>query len=129
MDTMTIDLDALVASVRKHAEERPDFVYEPIGGTGTASGGCFYERAGKPSCIVGHGFFDLGFSADQVALLDEEDMETDQYGTGIGNVLQYRFGIAGDDPRVQWLVSVQGSQDNGFPWGKCVADVDIYYRA
>ena len=120
MDTMTLDLDALVASVRKHAEERPDYVYE---------GACFYERAGKPSCLVGHGFFDLGFTAEQVALLDEEDMNTDQFGTGIENVLQYRFGIENDtDPRVWWLASVQGSQDNGFPWGECVANADKYYR-
>lgn len=133
MSNLTIDLDALVASVRKQAAERPDYAYQSPG-YGSA---CVYVNPDEtPGCIVGHAFFDLGFTAEQVALfdktedIDDKGMDETKWSSSIPYVLRWDFDLgkeAEDDVRVRWLKRVQSSQDMGDTWSHAVVVADNAY--
>ena len=51
----------LIASVRKFAAERPDYVYRNADDKHPSRSGCVYfTKDGKPSCLIGHALAELG---------------------------------------------------------------------
>lgn len=102
----TLNIDQLVADVRKHAEREPD---------GIAQCMYFYGRD-TPCCIVGHAMFDQG--------LTRRDLPTEglnvQNEKGIDSLIDnYEH-----EAQLQWLMLVQGHQDAGNTWGDAVAYAD-----
>lgn len=126
---LELDLDALIAAVRKNAEENPDYVYASEG-----YGDCFYEINDAPSCLIGHGFFDLGFQVDVLKEFDNPTAVPGKDNSSVGAVLEFHFGITGtdeynepEDDRVGWLYTVQTYQDVGNSWAEAVATADERY--
>lgn len=117
MAVQELDLDKLVADVRSLAEGYPNAVYEKPGDVEI----CLYDRGevdGGPECE--------GCIIGQAARCQPKAFEavfSGEWGQ-ISEVLE-RLGIAEpEDPRVQWLVSVQEYQDDHRPWGYAIKQTD-----
>lgn len=104
----TLNLDQLVADVRKHAEREPDGIAQ-----------CKYFYPGStPCCIVGHAMFDQGLTRSALSATAAGGPQNEK---GIDSLI----GCSIDDaPKVQWLTLVQGHQDSGNSWGEAVAYAD-----
>lgn len=107
-----VKVSELWAEVLKVAQEQPEHVYE----RGEA-GKCNYERNGQPSCIVGHAMHRLGVS---VLDLREFDAAGD---SAIQDIIETNPDMFDDDDNLgmELLAGVQGSQDQGVPWGLAVS--------
>jgi hypothetical protein len=107
-DLAVLDGPTALRLLREVVGERPDHVYMPPGGEGTA---CRYVHRGKPSCLVGHVLARHGFTAEQLAALDD-----------IVSALllpQYFPGLVTEDA-AQILLYAQGMQDAGHTWGEAL---------
>ena len=119
------ELGALITEIRKVALEKPDFIYASIPGKP-----CKYSRlqgkaeAGKePGCIVGHAFYRLGMTMDDLEELDsradsavkdvilQDAEDTDKWSMEEVN-------------KLEWLAEVQEAQDNGSSWSRAVSLAD-----
>ena len=111
-----VNLDQLIADVRKHAAANPHNVV-----------GCHYFAVeGVPECIVGCALHDQGYT-----LADLSGRNTTQFEDEVSNnvqrisVLLEREGIF--DPKVAWLGCVQRQQDESNRWEQAVAIADELY--
>lgn len=101
----------LISSVRAHAAEKPDFIYESPEGDS-----CVYVYAGCPSCLIGQALFDLG--------LIDASYEYHPCNCGGSNEIFYELGLELDASEAIWLRFVQYLQDTKHPWSECVALAD-----
>lgn len=114
-----ITAEQLVQKVREQAQAHPDKVYEkdPDVDSGAV---CVYAHSKEPGCIIGWALYDLGWSLDDLRMLDEGE------DTGIMDVIRAGEipGIDKIDDEVEWLREVQNYQDRKDPWGEAVAHAD-----
>ncbi|MFC9514593.1 hypothetical protein ACFTSD_02575 [Nocardiaceae bacterium NPDC056970] len=114
------DLDQLVSAVRAKAAADPDRIYTPVPDPDIEDTNCLYvERDDETgelcgSCLVGHGFLDIGVPAKFL----ERDV------IGIGELLTEAWGFDRKDKRALWLEEVQNAQDTGTPWGAAIDKAD-----
>lgn len=94
-------------TVIRLVEANPDFVYSDADESGT----CFYERNGKPSCIIGKALAKHGISFSTL-----RDLDSAPIATSVGEL----FMNHPDRENVMWLQVVQEYQDQLYPWGECV---------
>ena len=107
--------EKLIASVRKFAAERPDYVYRNADDNHPQRSGCVYfTNDGQPSCLIGHALADLGLLSAQPELFN---------GSWIANVVK-EYGWEIDSRELEWLVDVQNYQDALKTWGRAVALAD-----
>lgn len=100
--------------VREIVGNNPHKIYEGIGGDG-----CLYvhhDAEGAPSggCLIGQALYECGVPFN--VLYEHE-------GESAGRVIP-AF-VDADDRLVGWADAIQGMQDNGIPWGKCLHEVDM----
>lgn len=104
----------LIAEVKRVAGEHPEFCYRTPGDTTQ----CKYVKDSAPSCLVGHGLWNLG-------LIDASLERAVRHGYKVNS-----SGIHGlidapdldlDDYEIEWLAEAQDAQDDGHPWGECVS--------
>ena len=104
----------LIAEVKRVAGEHPNFRYRTAGDTTN----CQYVKNGAPSCLVGHGLWNLG-------LIDADLERLFRNGCSINSAgVRYAFdqlGLELDDDETGWLENAQDGQDSGLPWGECVS--------
>jgi hypothetical protein len=106
----------VIKAIRDVAERHPDYVYP--GGL-DQGGGCFYVTDGKPSCLLGHAFWNLD-------MVDGNIENSDLNHQGILTILD-TFGLEdADEPELAWLERVQESQDSGQTWRDAVQFADDY---
>ena len=107
----------LIESVRKHAARSPRTVYlGPLDEFGNTE--CVYVSHGQPSCIVGHAMWDAG-------LIDAGFEDDGKNGSGIDTLAENWPPLASvSDDEAEWLLTVQGEQDNGMPWQVAVDEAD-----
>lgn len=108
----------LVATVRKLADEKPDYVYGD-GGT------CRYfdpvvGDSYVPGCIVGHALAASGVTYDELGALHNVESVTDLTSADHPKI---KFEDL-DAEQLGWLDEVQTKQDEQVPWGRAVAYAD-----
>ncbi len=107
-----VDLEALAAEVRKVAAENPDYVYP--------ENNCVYfDREGQPSCIVGHGLYRLGVTADDLEVEDDSDLVRVENAENVWGLFR---GLSSQS--LDWMAEVQWNQDVHIPWGEAVRRAD-----
>lgn len=111
-----------IAEVRKVAASNPDFVYvapgpEPVEGE---ENDCVNVYAGQPSCIIGHGAWNLG-------LIDASFEHANENASGLYSLTKF-CQVSLDDGEYRWLGGVQGSQDAGNTWAHAVLDADEWAK-
>jgi hypothetical protein len=116
----TIDPNALVEEVRSIAAKHPGHIYQDKD-TDNPNTSCFYQREGKPSCIMGHALFNLG-----VPIATLQAMDTHTGGIYEFLTLGFTTPLASHET-LMWLNSVQNLQDNLKPWGYAVGSADTEY--
>lgn len=116
MITLDVNLDDLIAAVREIVAEDPKFVYKTIPVPYSSS--CFYERNGKPSCLIGRALFKIGVSIETLAEMDKDHPEQAD-----GTAITSYFPNNADD-RVRWLEIVQDRQDMEYEYASCVEYAD-----
>lgn len=105
----------LIASVRKFAAERPDYIYKNADNNYPWKVGCVYfTKDGNPSCLIGHALADFGLLNGQ----------PDICGTSSINNVVKQYGWEIDSRELEWLVDVQMFQDSLKTWGQAVALAD-----
>jgi hypothetical protein len=113
---------SIIDAVRKAAANNPSFVYSNPGLSGM-SGNCVYVRDGKPSCIIGHALWDLGFIDSAL----EKDFLN---AVGVDDVFCWLPALQDEpmlDPNeISWLSHVQAGQDAEKPWADAVEWADNY---
>lgn len=112
-----IDLQELVANVRKLAKEYPDAKYRSPDG-----GGCYYTRGTvvdgpeAPGCIVGQAL--PSHVMDRLIEVDNEGSGNIPYVLGDALDTDYDRGV------FLWLDVVQSHQDLGKTWSEAVREGD-----
>lgn len=114
----------IIARVRFHAGELPDFVYH----SPASDGGCVYVHGGCPSCIVGRALWDTEVIGAAIEFDEEIIKDTigqaNPNGLSIGTLVK-RLNLTDlDEDEVRWLTIVQQLQDGMSPWGEAVAEAD-----
>lgn len=121
--------EKIIARVRFHAGELPDFVYVAPG-----NGTCVYVDGGCPSCIVGRALWDLDLIGPDLETDLTEVREPGRYGSVVrvnkADVLSLlpHLGIELDDYEVRWLKTVQSQQDSRLNWGGAVLYADVWTK-
>lgn len=106
----------LIEAIRVKAEANPAFVYSRYNEYHQPA--CVYVADGKPSCLVGHGLWDLG-------LIDAEFENVPQFNEVSVDGLAFEWGPLNlDDAEIDWLRCVQARQDEHYPWADAVAWAD-----
>lgn len=128
-EVQTIDLPRLIRTVIQFCKDRPDNVYtRPI--KSSVSGSiisCKYSagdcKDGTCGCVFGQA---LAFQGIDVKALDISAEKYVTGGTGIEAVLRHNncavTGIVRD-----WLLRLQGRQDNGDTWGEALASANVLH--
>lgn len=117
----TIDSKALVEEVRSIAGEHSGHIYQDKD-PNHPNTSCFYERNGKPSCIMGQALFNLGVPIETLSAMDIKTGGIYEFLT-----ISEHSTDALDDDVLMWLNSVQNLQDNLKPWGYAVYAADTEY--
>ena len=78
-----------------------------------ASLGCKYASNYRPSCLVGHMLYRLGWTSEELHNLDSAD--TDGSGTGIETLVDYGY-IDADSTTTRFLTVLQDYQDAQNRW-------------
>lgn len=133
-NSLRIDPDLMIQTVREIAAEQPDHVYEkPFD-----SAGCFYTNPGREDgygCIFGQAMRRLGYPIP-AGTRDENRNYSNEYIScpitgGIASDSWGRvFGFEGEysswesDSRWIWMSRVQSAQDRGQTWADAVALAD-----
>ncbi len=86
-----------------------------------SEGGCHYQLDGKPSCVVGKILSELGWSGEDLKVLDRP--EGDHTGV-IGEWIE-NGDIQADYAATQFLSTLQWHQDVSFPWGDALAKAKL----
>lgn len=105
----------LIAEVRRIVSENPEFIYFP---PTKDFPNCRYVWEGKPSCLIGQGMANIGFD---ITALSEFDIPS--VDNTIENML-INFGITFSEQELDWIIRVQGEQDNRNPWEICLMVAD-----
>jgi hypothetical protein len=113
----------IIDAVRKAAANNPSFVYSNPALSGMSGSFCVYVRDGKPSCIIGHALWDLGF-------IDSTFEKNCLNTVGVDDVLSSLPALLDEsmlDPNeIQWLSHAQAGQDAEKPWADAVEWADSY---
>lgn len=111
--TQTITAEQVWEEMKRIADERPGFVYEPRGGNN-----CRYVEepeieGAEPTegCLVGHSLVRLGVPVEELLRWERES------GPDTADVLLRDLDIPGDTERI---IRAQTAQDQKTPWGKAV---------
>ncbi|AOZ63786.1 hypothetical protein SEA_WEASELS2_208 [Rhodococcus phage Weasels2] len=118
-----IDIDDLIAEVKKIAAANPDHIYtDKRDSMGFGQATCFYERNGKPSCIMGQALHTLGVPIEELMAFD-----TTHQGSIVSLLTKYgkydshdEYGEDLVSKKLVWLNDVQYLQDTLKPWGVAV---------
>lgn len=107
-----------IAEVRNVAASNPDLVYVAPGPEpGPVEGNdCVNVYAGQPSCIIGHGAWNLG-------LIDASFEHANENAGGLYALTKF-CQVVLDANEARWLAWVQGSQDAGHSWAQSVLYAD-----
>lgn len=109
---MSVTFKQLETEVRRLAAANPEYRYPA-----ELEDTCVYnETDNLPACIFGKAFANLGHPVP-------EKFE----GSSISVVIR-GLGVLVSYEDLRWAERVQGFQDAGFPWGKCI-DVADHWRA
>lgn len=114
-----ITAEQLVQKVREQAQAHPDKVYKKDPDVDSATA-CVYAHSTEPGCIIGWALHDLGWSLEDLRMLDEGE------DTGIVDVIRAGEipGIDQIDDEVEWLREVQDYQDRRDSWSEAVTLAD-----
>lgn len=113
---MHIRIADLIAEVRRLAQDNPDFVYP----TNKRHEGpsCVYNPEegiyGRPACIFGQAFINLGSPVD----------EDPKLGAGSIECVCTKKGIQFNSFQGAWISAVQRNQDSGIAWGAALDKAD-----
>jgi hypothetical protein len=116
----TIDPNSVVEEVRSIAAKNPDHIYTDKD-TSNPNSSCFYERNGKPSCIMGQALFNLGVPIETLSAMDR------QTGGIFSFLLTDGVSLRKESNTLYWLCTVQNLQDNLYAWGVAVATADTEF--
>ncbi len=111
-----ITVEALIRRVRELAREKPDFIYPK---NVTSEGpSCVYNahEDGRPPCIFGQAFIDLGEPVDE---------PSGEAAGAIWSVCHVK-GIAHTQRQRYWMVEMQSAQDCKIPWGEAMRQADTW---
>ncbi len=107
-------IEQLIDEVRKLANEKPDFVYEPVIGCAPACSYVSSANSETEGCIFGQAILRLQPELRQT--IDCENI--------ISCLLQDLKVNISNKQLVEWCVIVQGFQDNQIIWKDCVSGAD-----
>lgn len=125
---ITATTDEVVAETKAIAAERPNYVYVPPDGKVGETTSCAYFHDDGPGCIVGQWLARRGVTREDLAAVVSpysSSGETDDLNTEIGATGLCNYGVI-DVPKeaLGFLITAQGQQDEGTPWGQAVKDAE-----
>lgn len=112
---MSITADDTIATLRAVVKGKEGFHYKPPDGDT-----CVYICGGKPSCLVGHVLYSLGWPVERLMDFDS------QRSNGIGS-LRVCYGDIATQDAVDILEAAQDTQDLGGSWGEALAQAEALY--
>jgi hypothetical protein len=112
----------LTAMTEIVTEYGSDYVYVRPTHDGGYNGGCRYEWADEPSCLIGKVLFKLGASLEMLRRLDADCGSIINLQSGGYSDLLAELGIVHRDTTVRVLQAAQTVQDSNGTWGQALED-------
>lgn len=112
--SVKITVKELAHEARRQAEFNPD---NKVSCTYV----CFNDGERRPNCVVGKALHALGVSLEALELWNDTAIRflLDEYPEWLSDEV-----VENQEVYVQWLGSLQSSQDGGYTWGESLAIAD-----